>query len=85
MANNQTPCVNVKVIAGYDYIYNVIDYITWDHVINYNRLWLVQPWYTYYYIIYIFTLYTQTDFYYIHLHFITIVLHLKANVTNRYI
>ena len=26
MVNNQTPCVIVKVIADYDYIYNVIDY-----------------------------------------------------------
>ena len=26
MINNQTPCVIVKVIADYDYIYNGIDY-----------------------------------------------------------
>ena len=26
MVNNQTPCVIVKIIAVYDYIYNVIDY-----------------------------------------------------------
>jgi len=26
IVNNQTPCVIVKVIADYDYIYNVIDY-----------------------------------------------------------
>ena len=26
MVNDQTPCVIVKVIADYDYIWNVIDY-----------------------------------------------------------
>ena len=26
MVNNQTHCVIVKVIADYDYIYNVMDY-----------------------------------------------------------
>ena len=26
MVNNQTPCVIVKVIADYDYIYNIINY-----------------------------------------------------------
>jgi len=30
--NNQTPCVIVKVIADYDYIYNVIDYIASGNV-----------------------------------------------------
>jgi len=27
MVNNEIPCVIVKVIVDYDYIYNVIDYI----------------------------------------------------------
>ena len=33
MGNNQTPCVIVKVIADYDYIYNVIDY---DYIASRN-------------------------------------------------
>jgi len=50
MVNNQTHCVIVKVIADYDYIYNVIgyDYITSGNVYyNYlkscNRLQPVTP------------------------------------------
>lgn len=48
MVNNQTPCVIVKVITDYHYIYNIIgydyivsgngDYSYSDHVIDYNRL-----------------------------------------------
>ena len=37
--NNQTPCVIVKVIADYDYIYNVINYYYTGYVIgNYDYL-----------------------------------------------
>ena len=43
MVNNQTPCVIVKVIADYDYIYNVIDYDyiasgNYDYLKSCNRL-----------------------------------------------
>jgi len=56
MVNNQTSCVTVKVITDYDYIYNVSITITLhlemsitttgDHVIDYNRLQLPEPWNT---------------------------------------
>ena len=45
MVNNQTPCIIVKVIVDYDYIYNVIDYDyiasgngDYDYLISCNRL-----------------------------------------------
>ena len=44
MANNQTPCVIVKAMADYDYIYNVYDYIAsgnYDYLKSCNRLQLI--------------------------------------------
>jgi len=47
MVNNKTPCVIVKVIADYDYIYHVIDYdygysasgnVDYDYLKSCNRL-----------------------------------------------
>ena len=49
MVNNQTPCVIMKVIADYDYIYNIInyDYIASgndDYLRSCDRLQLPHDW-----------------------------------------